>query len=131
MDSILGSMALMATWRQSLGRWGEAQAEKFLLAQGYSLIEKNWRTGYGEIDLIVKDEATLVFVEVKTRTTSTYGYPEKSITPKKQEHLIAAAQAYLQENPHLILDWRIDVVAIRKLSESSVPEIIHFENAIS
>jgi len=70
-------------------------------------------------------------VEVKTRSNDTYGLPEASVTARKREHLIASAQAYLQKNPNPDTEWRIDVIAIRKLISKSMPEIIHFENAIT
>ena len=121
----------MSTHRQSLGRWGEALAAEYLSRQGYTLIERNKRTPYGEIDLIVQKDTTLVFVEVKTRATQHYGPPEAAITLQKQQHMVAAAQAYLQTNPNHGFDWRIDVIAIQKHPTPTAPEIVHFENAIT
>ena len=95
------------------------------------ILARNLRTPYGEIDLVAQTEGSLVFVEVKTRSTDDYGHPETSITPQKREHLIASAQAYMQESPDPVSNWRIDVIAIRKLKSTSPPEIIHFENAIT
>lgn len=126
----------MSQSRQELGRWGEAHAADYLLQQGYTVIARNVRTPYGEIDLIVQqfskiteDEAITVFVEVKTRTSKTFGYPEEAITPRKQLHLVSAAQHYLQEHPDLDKNWRIDVIAIERYPERS-PIINHFENAL-
>jgi putative endonuclease len=121
----------MAAYRQSLGRWGEDVAAEYLSRQGYTLIERNLRTPYGEIDIVAQKDALLVFVEVKTRATQRYGLPETAITPHKQQHIIAAAQAYLQTNPHPGFDWRIDVIAIQKLPHFDEPEIVHFKNAIA
>ncbi|HBX69244.1 MAG TPA: YraN family protein [Chloroflexi bacterium] len=122
----------MASHRQSLGRWGETLAEDYLSRKGYSLLERNFRSPFGEIDLIVQKMQTLVFVEVKTRASETYGLPEASITVRKRQHLIQAAQAYLQSHLQPDLDWRIDVIAIRKPANNNTqPEIIHFENAIT
>lgn len=120
----------MTARRQALGRWGEARAADYLAQKGYTVIERNLRTPYGELDLIAQDGLSLVFVEVKTRTTDAYGLPEAAITPQKRQHLIAAAQAYLQTLPAAPPDWRIDVIAIRKLKSAPHPEITHFENAI-
>ena len=117
--------------RQALGRWGENLAADFLIRKGYEIIVRNTRTTYGEIDIIAQNRETLVFVEVKTRATDTYGPPEASVTPKKREHLIASAQAYLQASPDPVKNWRIDVISIRKFRSASQPEIIHFENAIT
>jgi len=121
----------MASSRQALGRWGEKIAAGFLDKKGYMVIERNFRTPYGEIDLIAQDGAMLVFVEVKTRATDTYGTPEASITSQKREHIIAAAQSYLQSLTAPPFNWRIDVIAIRKLKSTDQPEIIHFENAFT
>lgn len=126
----------MSQSRQELGRWGEAHAADYLEQQGYTVIARNVRTPYGEIDLIVQQlskvtdhETITVFVEVKTRTSKTFGYPEEAITPRKQLHLVSAAQHYLQEHPDLDKNWRIDVIAIERYPERS-PIINHFENAL-
>jgi putative endonuclease len=124
-------VALMVSSRQVLGRWGEDLATDYLIEKGYLLLERNFRSPYGEIDLIVQKENRLVFVEVKTRSSGAYGLPEEAITPKKREHLISAAQAYLQQSPTPTTDWQIDVIAIRKIKTETEPEIVHFENAIT
>ncbi|MFN2127858.1 MAG: YraN family protein [Anaerolineales bacterium] len=121
----------MTISRHALGRWGEAMAAEFLEHQGYLIIDRNCRTPYGEIDLVAQDGAVLVFVEVKTRTSDAFGFPEESITPKKQEHLISAAQAILQSMSNQPNSWRIDVIAIRKLKSVEQPEIVHFKNAVN
>jgi putative endonuclease len=80
--------------------------------------------------LIARQGPTLVFVEVKTRSSSEYGYPEESITPIKQQHMQDAALDYLQSHPELDGEWRVDVVSIRRLKDQ-LPEITHIENALS
>ncbi len=120
---------------QDLGKWGEELAANYLVDQGYALLASNVRTPYGEIDLIVEGttqvehEKVLVFVEVKTRRSRSFGPPEESITHKKQEHLVSSALHYLQEHPDIHLDWRVDVIAIQRFAGRS-PKIQHFENAI-
>ena len=121
---------------QELGRWGEKLAADFLIKQGYQIVARNVRTPYGELDLIAlqfskndPDEMTTVFVEVKTRSSQTFGFPEESITASKQNHLISAALHYLQEHPNLDQDWRIDVIAIERYKNRD-PVIHHFENAL-
>ncbi|MBW8011052.1 MAG: YraN family protein [Chloroflexi bacterium] len=121
----------MSSKRQLLGRWGEELAVKFLTQKGYEIIEQNMRNEYGEIDLISKHGDVLVFVEVKTRATKSFGFPEESVTAAKQAHLIDAAQAYLQANTELDTDWRIDVIAIQRGTGKQAPKITHFENAVS
>ncbi|OGO35093.1 MAG: hypothetical protein A2W35_11415 [Chloroflexi bacterium RBG_16_57_11] len=130
----------MKTSAQRVGRWGEELAAGYLQQKGYTLLERNARTPYGEIDLvtcqIVADVPSMarpfiVFVEVKTRTGSAFGWPEQAVTARKRAHLLAAAQHYLQAHPELGGAWRIDVIAIRGAPPDSPPEIVHFENAIS
>lgn len=130
----------MANRRQLLGRWGESLAAEYLIDKGYLVLERNVRTPYGEIDLICRlveegvfpaaEVHVTVFVEVKTRSTQTFGLPEESVTAHKREHLIAAAQSYLQDHPDLGDIWRIDVIAIQRLQPGKPPVIHHFENAI-
>lgn len=113
-------------------------AAEFLLAKGYQILERNFRSPYGEIDLIasqiddnhVAGGSVLVFVEVKTRSTNAYSFPEESVTAAKQAHLIKSAQAYLQQHPDQAGDWRIDVIAVRTARAAGPPEIKHFENAV-
>ena len=117
--------------RKSLGKRGESIAAEFLEEQGYTILERNYRTPYGEIDLISKKNDSVVFIEVKTRASSTLGPPEISITRRKAEHMRDAAEYYIQQHPNLNNDWRIDVVALQIQSADTPPKIEHFENAIS
>lgn len=117
----------MSNHRQEIGKWGEGMATEYLEDHGYQLIARNVRTPYGEIDIIVEKEAITIFIEVKTRTTSSYGPPEISVTPRKQEHMLAAADHYAQENE--IDHWQIDVIAVEG-KPGKQPDFTHFENAI-
>lgn len=121
----------MKKHRQNLGQWGENIAAEFLARQGYSIVARNARTAYGEIDLVARQGDVTVFAEVKTRSNSVFGYPEEAITPRKREHLIESSQAYLQEHPELSGDWRIDVIAIQRFDHQKEPLIEHFENAVN
>ena len=130
----------MANQRQLLGSWGESLAADYLVDLGYVVLERNVRTPYGEIDLVARlfEESSIstekclvtVFVEVKTRSTHTFGHPEESVTARKRAHMIAAAQSYLQDHPDLGGVWRIDVIAIQRLQPDRPLTIHHFENAI-
>lgn len=132
----------MSNLRQSLGRWGESIAAQYLESQDYKIKERNARTPYGEIDIVALQPTTVslsssdltsvtVFVEVKTRSSTTYGFPEESITARKQAHMLAAAQSYMQENPDLGNDWRIDVIAIQCWDSRKKHSIRHFENVLT
>lgn len=120
----------MSKHNVKLGKWGEDQARKYLESKGYRIQETNYRTDYGEIDLIVERDRELVFVEVKTRTGGKFGNPEQAITPLKRTHMVDSATAYFQDHPLLEIDWRIDVIAIRLETKTESVEILHFENAI-
>lgn len=117
----------MSKHRQKIGVWGEGVAAEYLEERGYNVIARNVRTPYGEIDIVVEKDGFTSFVEVKTRTTSSYGPPEISVTPRKLEHMLAAAEHYTQENE--IDHWQIDVIAVEGKPDKR-PEITHFENAI-
>lgn len=113
--------------RQNLGRWGEDVAARYLIGQGYLLVARNARTPYGEIDLVMRHGEMTIFVEVKTRTSSRLGWPEESVTPRKQQHLLEAAAHYAAE--HNIDHWQIDVIAIIGRPGQSV-RLKHFEKAL-
>lgn len=121
----------MKSVRQSLGDWGEKLAANHLSSQGYEILDQKVRTPFGEIDLVARQDAELVFVEVKTRSSTRFGMPEESITPRKQEHMLACAEAYLQSHPEHTGNWRIDVIAIQRSISGASPIIVHFENALS
>jgi putative endonuclease len=117
--------------RQALGRVGESIASAFLEKKGYTILERNWRTPYGEIDLIAQHDDVITFVEVKTRASSSLGPPEISITPRKGEHMRCAAEYFIQHHPELTNDWRVDAVTIQIQAGDSPPLIDHFENVIA
>ena len=136
----------MKTTRQALGRWGESLAADYLVERGYTILERNARTPYGEIDLVAHldcdqgaanqsdptaPQFVVVFVEVKTRSSTAFGLPEAAVSARKQAHILAAAQAYLQAHPDLGDDWRVDVIAIQRSKTGDQPVITHFENAVS
>jgi len=121
-------MPLQST--RSLGRQGEDLAIEYLVRKGYQILERNYTTSFGEIDIVAawaspQETKRLVFVEVKMRRNRRYGYPEESITPKKLHHLILASQDYLQKNFKEDIDWQIDVLSI----EMGIKvKITHLEN---
>lgn len=114
-----------------LGRRGEDLAAARLTELGYTLVGRNYRCAHGELDLIARLGDVWVFVEVRTRRGSRFGTPEESITPRKQAHLIAAAQHYLQAHALAEVPWRIDAVAIAVGPGGQVDRIDVIENAVS
>ena len=109
------------------GKKGEALARRYLLEAGWELLEENWRTGRAEIDLIAMDGEVLVFVEVKTRRTTTYGAPEEGVSNRKMELMTRAAGIYMEQIGH---EWeiRFDVISIF-WPQGSDPEINHLKDA--
>lgn len=116
------------TYQQHVGKTGEALAAKYLEDQGYQIIEQNFTSRYGELDLVALDGENIVFVEVKARTSSTFGEPEDSVTPEKLERIINTALVWLQANPDQPDDWRIDVIAILMDHQNQIIDIQHFIN---
>ncbi|MBN2104966.1 YraN family protein [bacterium] len=101
-------------------------AVRFLQRNGYRVLARNYRAIRGEIDIIVQDGSTLVFVEVKTGTTDKYGDPETWVNHKKQAQIAKVAQAYLSKHGLEDMDCRFDVIAIKKKDHH---EIRHFKDA--
>jgi putative endonuclease len=98
--------------KRSKGTEGEDLAAQLLTKSGYTILERNYRFGRGEIDLVAKDGEELVFVEVKARHSSAYGAPEESITRSKEAQLKKVAEAYLYERHIENQSCRFDIVAI-------------------
>lgn len=124
-------MAVKLTSRQYLGSWGEQAAARYLSVCGHQILETNYRTPYGEIDIITQKDGVIIFIEVKTRSSSSLGTPEISVTPRKQKHMLQSATYYIQQHPEQSSLWRIDVIAIRRIQKDQAPEITHFENAVA
>lgn len=106
---------------------GEHIAENFLLKKGYNVLHRNWRSGKKEVDIIAEKDGLIVIVEVKTRTSFQFGYPEEAVNPKKQLYLKQAAEAFFEENRQYT-DIRFDIISIL-LNKGETKEIIHFEDA--
>lgn len=117
----------MTNHNQRVGAWGEESAVRYIAKRGCEIVARNVRTPYGEIDIIAKQGDVLIFVEVKTLTSSKNFYPEHNITARKREHMLNAAQHYAAE--HEIDHWQIDVIAIEG-RPGIEPVITHFENAL-
>ncbi len=98
--------------RRKLGNSGEELAEKFLVEKGYQILDRQFLTRLGEIDLVAKDGDEVVFVEVKMRRNSKFGFPEESVTPTKLRKIGMTAELYLRTRNLLTSQYRIDVVSI-------------------
>lgn len=115
----------MSLLRKLLGRTGEDRAAKHLSGLGYRILDRNFRTPHGEIDLIALDGDTVVFVEVKTRTGDAFGAPELAVDGRKQNRMVKAALSYLKRRRLQQMPCRFDVVAIAGPSAGQVELIRH------
>src|SRR5947207_11700930 len=117
--------------KQGLGRAGERLAAERLVACGYSILERNFRCRYGEIDIVAEEGQELVFIEVKTRRGARYGLPEEAVTTRKQRTIIQVASYYLDlhESGHRL--WRIDVVAVQLSISGRLEEIRVYPHAVT
>ncbi len=102
----------MTVGRQHLGRRGERLAEQALRDAGLCILERRFRTRYGEIDLIAEQGVQLVFVEVKTRRGAGFGRPAEAVTATKRRRLARVAASYLQRHDHDGRPCRFDVVQV-------------------
>ncbi|MFV9509882.1 YraN family protein [Tepidibacillus sp. LV47] len=118
----------MTHQRKVLGKWGEEKAKEYLLNQGYILIAQNWRTRYGELDLIMLDQETVVFVEVRTKSTSDFGKASESIHHRKQQKLLYTAEAFLTSKKWWNRNVRFDLISIDKIEGKY--QIQHIKNII-
>lgn len=98
--------------RRHLGDRGEDLAAAFLKKQGYKIMERNYRTPLGEVDLIARHQGALVFIEVKTRTSARFGAGQEAVHAAKQARLRKLAGYYLQQKRLEEITVRFDVVAI-------------------
>jgi len=108
------------------GKKGEEKASEFLRKEGYIILEKNWRFGRDEIDIIARDKNELVIVEVKTRATDFFGYPEDFINKGKMKRLVRVASEYIDQK-NIEMECRYDFVSI--VMNKKKFEIRHIKDA--
>ena len=102
----------MTKERQAVGRYGEELAARHLEAQGLTVLERNWRCPYGEVDLILRDGDVVVFCEVKTRRGTAFGSPAESIRPAKVARIRRMAPYWLAQSRFRPREVRFDVVEV-------------------
>ena len=110
--------------RNAVGAWGEQLAANHLVEQDMVILDRNWRCDLGELDLVARDEDTLVVCEVKTRRGAAFGSPLEAVTRQKAARLRRLAMRWLDEHPVSPLEVRIDVIGI-VVSPGSTPGIEH------
>lgn len=109
--------------RRLFGTDVEKYVANYLASQGYQILKHQFKTKFGEVDLICRDGSEVVFVEVKARASNAFGYPEESVHKEKLTKIVKCAQTYLQ-NMSPDQPWRIDVVAVET---GSTPRITHIK----
>jgi putative endonuclease len=114
------------------GKWGEKQAERLLKRKGFKILGRRVRVGRrDEIDLVVRDGESLVFVEVKTREGEVFGRPVSAVDAKKRHVLSRAAVRYLQRLKYPPVCFRFDVVEVVGTPRTRDPLLRHIENAFT
>ena len=98
--------------KRDLGKMGEELACKTLVKEGYRIMDKNFSCNQGELDIIAEEKGTLCFIEVKSRTSTSYGLPEESVTTWKQRKLLKVAFIYLEKKRMKPGDMRFDIVSV-------------------
>ena len=106
-----------------LGKWGEDIAAAYLTEKGWQIIERNWKSGHHDLDIIAKEGCTLIIVEVKTRRNRLFGDPEEAIDYKKRMSLQSATNYYVKSH-HINVPVRFDIISIVGMI-GSTPEIDH------
>lgn len=120
----------MGDQRDVLARRGELEAERFLTARGMKILSRRFRIPAGEVDLIMRDDDTLVFVEVKTQRDRKWNDPELRVDAAKRNRLWLAAQAYIRKRRAEAMPCRFDIVAVTIAAEEPAPaEIRHYPDA--
>ena len=116
---------------RAVGNLGEIIAARFLRRKGYKIITRNFRVSLGEIDIIAKKGLITIFVEVKTRSSLSFGPPYLAITEAKRKKMIECALCYLKMKDLLDTFWQIDIVSVELDGPGKhLRKIEHFENAV-
>ncbi|NUM32437.1 MAG: YraN family protein [Bacteroidetes bacterium] len=116
------------TEKSITGKKGEEAAVEYLIKKGYQIISTNKRFGKAEIDIIAKKDTEIVFVEVKTRTSDFFGFPEEFVTDKKIEMMSKAAEQFIEQNSSFT-EIRFDIISV--IFKNDKYQITHIEDAFT
>ena len=114
------------TKNRSIGNKGEEMAANFLIQKGYTILERNWRSGLAEIDIIAQDMGFIVFIEVKIRSTDAFGLPESFVNPHKEKMMCDASAVYMGSH-QIESPFRFDIIGI--LLKKKAIDIKHIRDA--
>jgi putative endonuclease len=113
----------------NIGKFGEDIASKYLEEKGYKIKERNYRTFLGEIDIITEYKGSIIFIEVKTRRSDKFGYPEEAINFSKQQKIIKNALCYLAKYNLWKTNYCFDVILVSISNHKEIKRIKHIRNA--
>ena len=119
----------MKKYNKAIGDYGESLALDFLKRNNYDIIARNFRTRNGEIDIICRFKEILVFIEVKSRYSNTFGFPSESVTYFKQRQIVNMSRYFLVKNKLLNYNCRFDVIEVYFNKDNNLYSINHLEDA--
>ncbi len=111
----------------TLGKIGEQLAAEHLAAGGYHILHRNWKAGRKEVDIIARKDDTIIFTEVKTRSSKYFGMPEEAVGWKKEEHMRRVAERWLEKYGKGVRQIRFDILSVF-LIPGCAPELLHLED---
>ena len=119
----------MHSYNKDIGSFGEALARDYLISKGYKILNMNFRNKFGEIDIICKKNNLLIFCEIKSRYTDTFGSPIESITSYKQKQIIKLSEIYLLYKKYQNYNVRYDVIEIIFNNKNASFKLNHLKDA--
>lgn len=114
---------------KEIGKIGEGIARSYLLGKGYLILETNYSTRYGEIDIIARDSQTVAFIEVKTRKKVNFGYPREAVNWHKQLKIKSMAEYYILSKKLKDIPMRFDVIEVLLDEDNNAKSVSIFKNA--
>ena len=118
-------------FKKTIGNIGEEIASGFLRKRKYEILARNYNTRQGEIDIIAQKKGKIAFVEVKSRTSKTFGSAAEAVTWKKRQHIMQAAIIYLQTEKPKYSSYGFDVIEIYLKKDGALEELNHIEDAFT
>lgn len=119
----------MNSYNKDIGSFGEALARDYLISKGYKILNMNFRNKFGEIDIICKKNNLLIFCEIKSRYSNSFGYPIESITCYKQKQIIKLSELYLISKKYYNFNVRYDIIEVIFNTITSSHIINHVQDA--